>query len=74
MFPFFWGDGIFFGENLIVSNNIYVFQRGSNNMIFKPTNLIYGDIYGLGNVILKSNPLQNNIIEHFRGSVIYQID
>ena len=71
---FFWGDGIFFGENLIVSNNIYVFQRGSNNMIFKPTNLIYGDIYGLGNVILKSNPLQNNIIEHFRGSVIYQID
>jgi len=71
---FFWGNGIFYGKDLIVSNNIYVFQRGSNNMIFKPTNLIYGDIYGIGNVVLRSNPLQNNIIQHFTGTVIYQTD
>jgi len=71
---FFWGNGIFYGEEVAVSNSIYVFQRGSNDMFFRPTARIYGDIYGVGNVILKSLPLQDDIVEHYTGRVIYQID
>jgi len=71
---FFWGNGVFYGEEITVSNSIYVFQRGSNNMFFSPSALIYGDIYGVGNVILKSLPQQDNIIQHYTGRVIYQID
>ena len=71
---FFWGNGIFYGEEIAVTNSIYVFQRGSNDMIFRPTSRIYGDIYSVGNVILKSLPLQDDIIEHYTGRVIYQIN
>lgn len=71
---FFWGNGIFYGEEIAVTNSIYVFQRGSNDMIFRPTSRIYGDIYSVGNVILKSLPLQDDIIQHYRGRVIYQIN
>jgi hypothetical protein len=71
---FFWGNGIFYGEEIDVSNSIYVFHRGSNDMIFRPTSRIYGDIYSVGNVILKSLPLQDDIIQHYTGRVIYQIN
>jgi hypothetical protein len=43
-------------------------------MFFRTTARIYGDIYGVGNVILKSLPLQDDIVEHYTGRVIYQID
>ena len=71
---FFWGNGIFQGKNLQVIDNTYLFHRGSNDMYFKPTGRIHGDIYGVGNVIIKSLPLQDDIIEHYTGRVIYQID
>ena len=67
---FFWGDGIFYGENL-VANNITFYHRGSNDVILFPINSISGDIYSTGNVVLKNRPLEVLINENFRGKVLF---
>ncbi len=67
---FSWGNGIFYGENL-VANNITFFQRGSNDMVLFPINSIYGEIFGTGNVVLKNNPiLSPSVIQHYKGRLI----
>jgi hypothetical protein len=67
---FSWGNGIFYGENL-VANTITLFHRGSNDMILFPFNSITGNIYSTGNVVLKNNPIESpNIIQHFTGRLI----
>jgi hypothetical protein len=68
---FSWGNGIFYGENLFVNNELTLFQRGSNDMILFPVNLLSGNIYGTGNVIIKNNPVQPpNVIRHYTGRLI----
>ena len=68
---FFWGNGIFYGEEIDVSNSIYVFHRGSNDIFLFPINSITGNIYATGNVVLKNNPIeQPNVIQHFTGRLI----
>jgi hypothetical protein len=68
---FSWGNGIFYGENLFVNNELTLFQRGSNDMILFPVNLLSGNIYGIGNVIIKNNPVQPpNVIRHYIGRLI----
>ena len=68
---FSWGNGIFYGENLFVNNELTLFQRGSNDMILFPVNLLSGNIYGTGNVIIKNNPVQPpNVIRHYIGRLI----
>ena len=67
---FSWGNGIFYGENLIV-NIITIYHRGSNNIFFFPINSIEGNIYATGNVVLKNNPIVSpNVIQHFTGRLI----
>ena len=67
---FSWGNGIFYGENL-VANTITFYHRGSNDVILFPINSISGDIYSTGNVVLKNNPnLPPTVIQHFRGRLI----
>ena len=67
---FSWGNGIFYGENLI-ANAITFYHRGSNDVILFPINSISGDIYSTGNVVLKNNPnLPPTVIQHFRGRLI----
>jgi len=67
---FSWGNGIFYGENLIV-NIITFYHRGSNNIFLFPINSIEGNIYATGNVVLKNNPIVSpNVIQHFTGRLI----
>jgi hypothetical protein len=67
---FSWGNGIFYGENLIV-NIITIYHRGSNNIFLFPINSIEGNIYATGNVVLKNNPIVSpNVIQHFTGRLI----
>ncbi|MEL1246969.1 head GIN domain-containing protein [Flavobacterium helocola] len=67
---FSWGNGIFYGENL-VANTITFYHRGSNDVILFPINSISGDIYSTGNVVLKNIPnLPPTVIQHFRGRLI----
>ena len=67
---FSWGNGIFYGENL-VANTITFYHRGSNDVILFPINSISGDIYSTGNVVLKNRPLEVSINENFRGKVLF---
>jgi hypothetical protein len=67
---FSWGNGIFYGEDLIV-NIVTFYHRGSNNIFLFPINSIEGNIYATGNVILKNNPIVSpNVIQHFTGRLI----
>jgi hypothetical protein len=68
---FAWGNGKFDGRNLIVSNTLSFFHRGSNDMILFPVNLLLGNIYSTGNVIIKNNPAQPpSVTRHYTGRLI----
>lgn len=68
---FYSGDSRFEGVNLAVQD-VFVFQRSSNDMILKPTNKIEGNIYSNGNVILLNQPPIVNVTQHYTGHIIYQ--
>lgn len=67
---FWWGNGIFYG-NRFNANTIDFYHRGSNDMILFPVNVLSGNIYSTGNVIIKNNPVQpHNVIRHYTGRLI----
>ena len=68
---FAWGNGIFYGENLLIHNLLSLFHRGSNEIIIYPKNILTGEIYSTGNVILKNNPSQiPNVTQYSTGKLI----
>ncbi len=67
---FYDGNGRFNGGNLL-SKNISLYHRGSNDMIVKPTESITGKMVSTGNVILKNNPPIVNVQQLYQGRVIY---
>ena len=68
---FSWGNGRFEGKDFIVENNLTFFQRSSNDMILFPLDVLEGNIYSTGNVILKNNPnTPPNVNEYFSGRLI----
>lgn len=67
---FYEYGGIFHGENLF-ADNITVYQRGSNDMFLNPIKSITGDIYNTGNVICTSKPPIVQVVEHYRGRLIF---
>jgi hypothetical protein len=67
---FYFGDGRLKGENLI-AQNIYIYNRGSNDMFVYPVQKIEGTIVSTGNVILKNVPQIINVVELFTGKLIY---
>ncbi|WP_051364214.1 head GIN domain-containing protein [Flavobacterium limnosediminis] len=68
---FYSGDSRFEGAGLVVQE-VYVFQRSSNDMILKPVNKIEGNIYSNGNIILLSRPAVVNVVQHYTGRIVYQ--
>ncbi len=68
---FYSGDSRFEGANLTVQD-VFIFQRSSNDMILKPSNKIEGNIYSNGNVILLNQPPTVNIVQHYTGHIVYQ--
>jgi hypothetical protein len=67
---FYNGDERFDGTNLI-AQDVYVFQRSSNDIIVNPQQKISGTIYSSGNVVLKNNPPIVNVQVLYQGQLIY---
>lgn len=67
---FYESGGIFHGENLLV-NNITVYHRGTNDLVFHPLDQIKGDIYNIGNVICVNHPPVVAVRQHYRGQLIF---
>lgn len=67
---FYNGDERFEGSNLI-AQNVYVFQRSSNDIIVNPQQRIVGIIYSTGNVILKKNPPIVDVQVLYQGQLIF---
>jgi hypothetical protein len=66
-----WGNGRFSAQNLIITNHLSFFHRGTNDLIVFPTYTFEGNLYNSGNVICKNPPIfQPNITEHFTGRLI----
>ena len=69
-FNFFTGDGRIESQNLTVQN-LYVYHRGTNDMIVKPIQKIEGILNSTGDVILKNNPPIVSVQQLYQGHVIY---
>ena len=62
--------GIVRAETLL-AQQVHVFHRGSNDLFVHPVQSISGDIYSIGNVISVARPPVVNVIEHYRGRLIF---
>lgn len=69
-FDVYSGDGRIEAPEL-AAQNIKIFHRGSNDMIVKPIQRIYGTLYSTGNVILKNNPPVVDVQQLYQGHLIY---
>lgn len=70
MFVAFWGGEPRIDAPNLKVNNIEVFQRSSNDMVLHPLHEIKGNIYSTGNLVLKNNPPNIDIIQHYTGKLI----
>ena len=69
-FNFYFGDGRIEAEEFTIQN-LYVYHRGSNDMIVKPMQSLTGTLNSTGNVILKNVPPLVDVEELYQGKVIY---
>jgi hypothetical protein len=67
---FYDGNGRFMAENLI-AKSVYIFHRGSNDMIVNPAESITGKMVSTGNLILKNTPPIVDVQALYIGHVIY---
>jgi uncharacterized pyridoxamine 5'-phosphate oxidase family protein len=69
-FNFYFGDGRIEAEQFTIQN-LYIYHRGSNDMIVKPMQSLTGTLNSTGNVILKNVPPLVDVEELYQGNVIY---
>ena len=69
-FNFYNGDGRIDAQNL-TAQNIFIYHRGSNDMILKPIQSITGKILSTGNAILTNTPPIVDVQELYQGQLIY---
>jgi len=67
---FYSGQGRFEGANLI-TKNIKVFHRGSNDIIINPQLLLTGSIEAFGNLIVMNTPDSINIVKNGKGQLLF---
>lgn len=65
------GTGKVFAQDLQVQEHIQVFHRGSNESYVYPLGSIAGNMYGIGNLILKHQPTTIDVIQHFTGRLVH---
>jgi hypothetical protein len=68
---FYNGDERFDGENL-ETENVFIFQRSSNDIIVKPTQSLTGTIYSTGDVICLTQPTTVQVEQRYTGRLIYR--
>ncbi|NRD23278.1 DUF2807 domain-containing protein [Winogradskyella litoriviva] len=64
------GAGRFEGENLI-SQNVNVFHRSSNDMVVNPQQSLTGELRGVGNLISVNQPPNVDIERFYTGELIF---
>ncbi|KJD32540.1 lipoprotein [Tamlana nanhaiensis] len=65
------GTSRFEGRNLI-AENVYVWNRSSNDMIVNPQQSLKGKISGTGNVIVVNTPPVVEVEQEYKGRLIYE--
>ena len=68
---FFAGNSRFEGRDLL-ANTVTVFHRSSNDIIVNPVQVLRGDIYSTGNVISVNRPPTVEVVEHYRGRLVFE--
>jgi len=68
---FFAGNSRFQGRELL-ANTVEVFHRSSNDIIVNPQQTLRGDIYSTGNVVSVNRPPTIEVIEHYRGRLVFE--
>ncbi len=68
---FYEGNGRIEAANLL-ADNIFVFHRGSNDMILNPLRKISGKMVSTGNIICKNRNVINDVQELFQGRVLFE--
>lgn len=67
---FYDGNARFEGSDLI-ANEVFCFQRSSNDIIVNPTAKISGTIYSTGNIVLKNTPPIIEVTQLYQGHLVY---
>lgn len=67
---FYDGNARFDGSNLI-ANEVFCFQRSSNDIIINPINKVSGTIYSTGNIVLKNVPPIIEVTQLYQGHLVY---
>lgn len=65
------GQGKFNGKHLI-SENIYVFHRGSNNLVIHPVKVLKGEIRSIGDLISVNRPPTVDVERFYTGKLIFK--
>jgi len=65
------GQGKLLSESLR-ANNIYLFHRGTNDLIINPIEEVKGEIRGTGNVISMNRPPVIDVQEFYTGKLIFK--
>ena len=65
------GTSRFEGRDLI-TENVTIWNRSSNDMIVNPQQSIKGKISGTGNVIAVNEPLVVDVVEQYKGRLIFE--
>ena len=68
---FFAGAGRFEGRNLI-TQNIEVYHRGSNDMVVNPQQSLTGELLGAGDLISVNQPSVINVEQIYTGQLIFE--
>lgn len=70
---FYDGNARFDGTDL-VAQNVYFFQRSSNDIIVNPQAKINGEIFSTGNVVMKSIPSIIEVTQYYQGHLVYPVN
>ena len=68
---FIWAGDTRIDANFLHADQIEVYHRGSNDMIVRPLNSIFGVINSTGNVILTQIPPSINVQQLYQGQLIF---
>jgi hypothetical protein len=68
---FYSGDGVFDGSNLI-SDEVKVYHRGSNDITVNPTLRLEGELVGMGDLIAVNKPLDIAVSVLYKGRLIFR--
>ena len=68
---FYSGDARFDGSSLL-TQDLQVFHRSSNDIIAAPSQTVSGTLYSTGNLVLKSHPASVQVQRLYHGDVIYE--